>query len=311
MSCDKISYPMADSRHRIKNILNYFKNSRRMRQGLTCAVVLILLITIAGYVSHCTRQVPDSSSSHPPPTFEIYPREEITPFRRIPESPATLPKVAIIIDDIGYDRRIAKKFLSLDAALTLSVLPQSPFRKQILRRAKANGTQIMLHLPMEPIEYPGVNPGPGALLTAMSPEQISQRLRKHLDAMPSVRGVNNHMGSRMTAIPNKMYQILTVLKTRNLFFIDSFTTEESLCRSSARVLQVPFAQRDVFLDHVQTPDSIRRQIRRLIHIANDYGEAIGIGHPHTETYEVLRETLPELRKKVRLVPASELVHTIG
>jgi polysaccharide deacetylase 2 family uncharacterized protein YibQ len=170
---------------------------------------------------------------------------------------------------------------------------------------------IMLHLPMEPVEYPSVNPGPGALLTAMTPEEIVIQLEKNLDEVPFIKGVNNHMGSRMTTVPNQMYQILSVLKKRRLFFIDSFTTIESICRSSARLVQTPFAQRDVFLDHIQTPEVIRGQIRRLIRAAQNYGEAVGIGHPHAVTYEVLREMLPELQEKLELVPASDVVHTIG
>jgi uncharacterized protein len=108
-----------------------------------------------------------------------------------------------------------------------------------------------------------------------------------------------------------MYQILSLLKKRNLFFIDSLTTEDSICRSCARLLQVPFAQRDVFIDHVQTPAFTRQQLLLLIRTAENYGEAIGIGHPHTVTYDMLQEMLPELKKKVRLVPASEVVHTGG
>ncbi|MCD4806229.1 MAG: divergent polysaccharide deacetylase family protein [Methanococcoides sp.] len=81
------------------------------------------------------------------------------------------------------------------------------------------------------------------------------------------------------------------------FFIESLTTSESLCKPSARLLQLPFAQRDVFIDHFQEPDFIRKQIKLLIRIADKHGEAIGIAHPHIITYNILRELLPELQKK--------------
>jgi len=119
------------------------------------------------------------------------------------------------------------------------------------------------------------------------------------------------MGSRMTAVSTQMYQILSALKKRDLFFIDSLTTSQSLCRSCAHILQIPFAQRDVFLDHVVDEGTIRIKIGQLIRIADHYGEAVGIGHPHPETYNALREMLPELQKEVELVPASEIVHTAG
>ena len=121
------------------------------------------------------------------------------------------------------------------------------------------------------------------------------------------KGVNNHMGSKMTASSTQIYQIFSILKKRNLFFIDRRTTSESLCKPSARLLQLPFAQRDVFIDHFQKTDFIRKQIKLLIRIADKHGEAIGIAHPHIITYNILRELLPELQKKVQLVPASQLV----
>lgn len=119
------------------------------------------------------------------------------------------------------------------------------------------------------------------------------------------------MGSKMTTISTQMYQIFTILKKRDLFFIDSRTTSKSICKPSARLLQIPFAQRDVFLDNFQVHDAIRRQINHLANIAAANGEAIGIGHPHTATYEVLRKELPALKKRVNFVPASALVHIKG
>ena len=100
-------------------------------------------------------------------------------------------------------------------------------------------------------------------------------------------------------------------KKRNLFFIDSRTTAETLCKPSARLFQIPFSQRDVFLDHQQEAQFIRKQLKELVRIAQENGYAVGIGHPHQVTYQVLNEMLPELQKKVQLVPASEIVHPVG
>ncbi len=288
--------------------------------------LLALLVIVAAFFAH--HLMPSRQAEQPVkktsihkktvskiPVFEIYPKED-KPARKPtskpkPLLPDQLPKVSIIIDDIGYERIIADKFLSLDAVLTFSVLPHSPFQKSFVKKAAAKGYEIMLHLPMEPNEFPEVNPGPDALLTSMSPDELISQLNENLDAIPSIKGVNNHMGSKMTSESTRMYQIFSVLKKRELFFIDSRTTAATLCKPSARLLQIPFAQRDVFLDHIQEPDFIRKQIKELIHIAISHGEAIGIAHPHSVTYEVLREELPELQKKVRLVPASSLVHIIG
>lgn len=282
---------------------------------------LIILVVLAAVVVHhmILRKKPltpvAETQAVKPLEFEIYPKEEITPRKIIPKTapilPEKLPKVAIIIDDLGYDKNIADKFFSLDATLTFSVLPNIPYQKKIANAAVKNGFEVMLHLPMEPDEFPKVNPGPGALLVSMSPDELIHQLNKNLDTIPFLKGVNNHMGSKMTKNSNQLYQIFSVLKKRNLFFIDSVTTADSLCKPSARLFRVPFAQRDIFLDHIQEPEFIHQQFDRLLQFAESHGEAIGIAHPYHVTFEVLNELLPELKKKAVLVPASEVVHIIG
>ena len=258
------------------------------------------------------------------PPFEIYPNEKASPGKPLakidipksipkprPVPPGKLPRVALIIDDLGYDKKIAEKFFGLNIHLTASILPHSPFQTKIARLASAKGLEVMLHLPMEPVEYPDVNPGPGTLLTSMSPDELIGQLEENLNTLPGVKGVNNHMGSKLTAESTQMYQIFSVLKHRDLFFIDSRTTADSMCRPSARLFQVPFAQRDVFIDHYQKPDFIRQQFKELIRIAELNGEAVGILHPHSTTFSILQEMLPDLQKQVQLVPASKIVHPIG
>ncbi|MBW2486424.1 MAG: divergent polysaccharide deacetylase family protein [Deltaproteobacteria bacterium] len=249
------------------------------------------------------------------PTYEIYPKEPLPPARtavkkKIPKPGVgkSLPLVALIIDDLGYDKKIAKKFAQLNVPLTFSILPHSPFQQTIVRLAESNGLEIMLHLPMEPNEYPNIDPGPGTLLASMSADELIAQLDKNLNTLPNVKGVNNHMGSRLTAESTQLYQIFSVLKQRGLYFIDSRTSADSLCEPSARLFQIPFAQRDVFLDHEPTPDFIRKQIKELIRIARHNGQAVGILHPHVTTLKILREKLPDLQKQVLLVPASEIVH---
>ncbi|MGD8256313.1 MAG: divergent polysaccharide deacetylase family protein [Desulfobacterales bacterium] len=287
--------------------------------------LLAVLVALAGVAAHflITPQKPSPPKSIPSvkqpiakiPTFEIYPKKELPPLKKSSKPPISkpgqLPKVAIIIDDLGYDRKIAEKFSQLDIVITFSILPHSPHQSKIARLAQSKGIDTMLHLPMEPIEWPNVNPGPGTLLTSMTADELIDQLEKNLDAVPNIKGVNNHMGSRMTAESSQMYQIFTILKKKELFFIDSRTTNASLCKPSARLFQIPFAQRDVFLDHLQEPDFIRKQIKELIKIARLHGHAVGIGHAHAVTYKILRDMLPDLKNEVQLVPASEIVSPVG
>lgn len=225
----------------------------------------------------------------------------------LPEPPEKRPMLAIIIDDLGDEKEIAEKFLALDGPLTYSVLPGSPFQNEIAEKAHQNGGQVMLHQPMEPRGYPENDPGPGALLSDMSADERIGILEQHLDALPHVKGVNNHMGSKMSEDSAHMNQILSILKKRGLYYIDSRTTPESRSLSSARLFQVPFAERDVFIDHVSDPAFIRGQLKQLVAMAEEEGMAVGIAHPYPVTYEVLAEEMPRLKQKVRLVAASEVV----
>ncbi|MBF0225093.1 MAG: divergent polysaccharide deacetylase family protein [Desulfobacterales bacterium] len=222
-----------------------------------------------------------------------------------------LPKVAIIIDDMGYDYEIAQKFIDLKIAITFSIFPHGPLRKQIALLATNQGYEVMLHLPMEPIEYPMVNPGKDALLTSMSPDEILEQLNKDIDSVPSIKGVNNHMGSKMTTVSNQIYQIFSILKKRDLYFIDSRTTKNTVCKASARLLQIKFAKRDIFLDHEVSYNFIRNQVNQLIQTAKKKKKAVAIGHPHHLTYEVLKETLPLMKKEVEFVCPSELVKVVN
>jgi uncharacterized protein len=269
---------------------------------------------------------PERAAPSPPP-FEVFPDKTAPatpptgaePERHAaiapapPETPPLkpLPRVALIIDDLGYDRQAAERLMDLNAPFTFAILPHSPHQETIARAAHARGLEIILHLPMEPVEYPEINPGPGTLLASMSADELLRVLEEDLRAVPHIRGVNNHMGSRLTARSEQIYQVFSVLKRRGLYFVDSRTTDETVCRPSARLFELPFAQRDIFLDHVHDPAAVRRQIRELVRTARLKGEAVAIGHPHPVTIAVLREELPELRRQVEIVPLSRLVRPVG
>ncbi|MBI9090285.1 MAG: divergent polysaccharide deacetylase family protein [Desulfobacterium sp.] len=250
------------------------------------------------------------------PVFEVFddrahhaiPERKPTP---TPVPKDMTPRVAIIIDDIGFDKKISAALADLDRNITLSILPGAPHAKAIAESLHARGSEIMLHLPMEPMEYPKVNPGPGALLSTMTPDELLAQLRRDLAAIPHVKGVNNHMGSRITSLSPQMNQIFTVLKQKNLFFIDSMTSKKSLCKQSARLFQISFAQRDVFLDNIQEPAYIKKQLEQLVKVAKRHGTAIGIGHPYKATYATLKSEMARLKSRIKIVPASTLVSISG
>jgi polysaccharide deacetylase 2 family uncharacterized protein YibQ len=217
------------------------------------------------------------------------------------------PKVAIIIDDLGHDFGIGLSFIHLDLPLSFSVLPRAPFTEAIVKAANEKGCEVILHLPMEPKNYPSVDPGPGALFLTMDECEIIQILDQDLSEIPGVRGVNNHMGSSFTENQHKMLTVLEELKKRDLFYVDSRTTSRSVGSKLARKIGLPVAKRNVFLDHDINPRAIKIQMERLLSIAEHSGSAIGIGHPHKETLNILMEYSSRLKRDFNIVLVSELV----
>ena len=217
------------------------------------------------------------------------------------------PKIGIIIDDLGYDSSLAKAFMKFDLPLTFSVLPYAPNTRLIALKAREKGREIMLHLPMEPINYPAINPGNGVLLVSMDKEDISEILNRDLGQIPFVAGVNNHMGSRFTENVEKMKVVLAELKTRGLYFIDSRTSAGSVAFNVAKKIALRTASRDIFLDNDLSDNALKIQMERLLSLARYKGWAIGIGHPHKKTLKLLKRFQSTLNNEAEVVPISNLV----
>jgi polysaccharide deacetylase 2 family uncharacterized protein YibQ len=218
-----------------------------------------------------------------------------------------IPKIAIVIDDLGYDRSIAQEFIDFQAPLTLSFLPQAPHAKEMAFLASEKGKETLLHLPMEPRDFPKTNPGPGALLLSMSAPEIIQIIDNDFKEFSFVQGANNHMGSRFTENREKMAVVLESLKNRNLFFLDSLTTAHSVVPAVAEDLGLKYLQRNIFLDNEVAEGPIKQQLEKLIQVAQDRGFAIGVGHPYPLLLQVIREQLPHLKEKVEIVSLSAFI----
>lgn len=217
------------------------------------------------------------------------------------------PLLAIVIDDMGYRQNTGKALVALDLPLSFSFLPFTPFSLELQREAKARGRDILLHLPLEPMD-PKWNPGPGTLTTSMDPETMRVTFGKDLQAVPDAIGINNHMGSRFTADPKAMRTLLALVRSRNLFFLDSVTIPKSVAYDLAREMGVKAERRTVFLDNDQNPDKIAAQLDLLVRLAGEHGQAVGIGHPYPATVEALRRYQARLRDRTEMVGIHRLVH---
>lgn len=215
-------------------------------------------------------------------------------------------KIAIIIDDVGPLEEAAQRALDLPAVVTLSFLPYAPKIQKYVSNAKQKGHEIFLHLPMEPLS--AKDPGPNALTTALDDAEMKRRIDINLNAFEGYVGVNNHMGSRLTADRHRLEIVAQALKEKGVFFVDSRTNLKSIAAETVGAAGVPVASRDVFLDDDQAPEAIRRELDRLETIARAKGKALAIGHPHEATLRLLQAWLPEAEKRgFVLVPAGQLV----
>jgi len=221
--------------------------------------------------------------------------------------------LAIIVDDLGHDRASADSVFSLQFPLTVAVLPHLQFSSEVAEEAYRRGDEVLLHLPMESQSEDtgpeGAKPEDSELRVGMSGGQVESALAGMLDTVPHAIGVNNHQGSRATADPTLMDELMPDLRARGLFFIDSRTTAATVAFDSAEQAGVPAASRKVFLDDVAERTAVLTQLDLAARDAQRDGSAIAIGHPHPATIAALAEGVPKLEAHgIRFVFASQLVH---
>ena len=217
-----------------------------------------------------------------------------------------LPKVAIIIDDMGYDEAAGQKLLTLPIELTYSFLPFAPHTKKLQSIALRTGKTIFLHLPLQP-KGTLYSPGPGALYLDDSAELQRMKLKKCLQEVPHAVGVNNHMGSSFTEDEGAMANIIQELKARSLIFVDSVTSPGSVAFQAARAAALQSARRNVFLDNIQDERVICGQLEKLVEIAEKKGWAIGIAHPYPATVNAIARCSGKYQARVDYVGVPEVL----
>lgn len=218
-------------------------------------------------------------------------------------------KVALIMDDMGYSLEAINTLSSLKLPVTISILPHSPHARETAEIARSNHLEVILHLPLEPINNTEeMYDDGGLILSNMGEEEIIELLNENFEMVPFITGINNHMGSKITADNRLMTIILRSVLERNLFFIDSRTTAQSVAYSIAQKMGIPSAKRDVFLDGERNEDYITGKLQELFQKARRTGMAVGICHPHPETLKVLKNSFHLVREfKLQPVFASEVV----
>lgn len=204
------------------------------------------------------------------------------------------PRIALIIDDIGFSFYRTRLFLDLKVPVTYSILPRLAHSRDLAYEIHDKGHEIMLHQPMEPLSS-HIDPGPGALYVGYGDMRIADIMEENIGNMPFAAGVNNHMGSKFTECPREIKEALKVVRKKDLFFVDSLTSSRSMGYKTARGLHMPAACRNIFLDNVPNESDILVQLDKLKRHAQKYGRAIGIGHPFPETAAAIGHFLDNIK----------------
>ena len=206
-------------------------------------------------------------------------------------------KIAIVLDDWGYNIRNIKYLKIIDSPVTIAVLPDLVYSRKVADEAKRNKKEVIVHLPLEPHPYESMGLELNTIKTNMGEKKIIRLLNQSLRSVPHIKGISSHMGSKATEDLKTMEVIFKELKKRRLYFLDSFVTTKSICKELSKRMRINFSQRDIFLDNNQDPNYIRNQLAELVEIAERKGYAIGIGHDRKNTLEVLAEEIPKLEEQ--------------
>jgi uncharacterized protein len=275
------------------------------RQSSFRSTAALTLIPIAGLFVFLIWNFIDSSGRQaPPPVVKQLPKKPPQDTRGRVSSTAS---IVLIIDDVGFEGQPLERAMRLDPNINFAVLPNGTRTSDYVQRLNQKGFEILCHLPMEP-QGAATSPGPNAVLTSMSDDEITAATQSSIRAVRFARGMNNHMGSRATSDRRVMKSVLRALP-EGMYFIDSRTGGHSIAGSMAREMNIRTASRHIFLDNVQTDAAIREQIELAGKVARSQGVAVAIGHLNPVTVNALARELPSLRERgIQLVRASAVVN---
>jgi len=215
-------------------------------------------------------------------------------------------RIAIVIDDWGYNLNNFKIVEEIKHPFTAAVLPNLASSVKVAKELNARGFEVILHLPMQPHGKNHLEKNTIRLIS--SEQEIKDIVGRDLENIVYAKGISNHMGSEATEDARVMGIVFSEIKKRNLYFLDSFVSNKSVCEKLARKSGLPFAKRDIFLDNQQDPLYIKAQIIKLKKKARMQGYAIGIGHDRKNTLLVLKEVMPQIEKEgYKFVLVSDLV----
>ncbi|SFU11554.1 hypothetical protein SAMN05192562_105138 [Kosakonia arachidis] len=221
-------------------------------------------------------------------------------------APVLAGKLAIVIDDFGYRPQTENQVLAMPQAVSVAVLPNATYAREMATKAHNSGHEVLIHLPMAPLSKQPLEKD--TLRPEMSSAEIERIISDAVSKVPYAVGLNNHMGSAMTSSLFGMQKVMQALEHYNLYFLDSMTIGNSQALRASTGTGVKVLKRKVFLDDTQNEGDIRRQFNHAVELARRNGSAIAIGHPHPTTVRVLQQALSSLPADITLVRPSSLLN---
>lgn len=218
------------------------------------------------------------------------------------------PRIAIIIDDLGYRFAAGRRAIKLPGPVSFAVLPGAPRSRALATLAFESGKEVLLHLPLQAAPDDGLQE-PLEINLEMSRKELGVAFDQALASVPHAIGVNSHRGSMLTRHPGHMQWLMDEIHAREtLFFVDSLTTHRSVALTIAHETGVEARKRDIFLDPDKEPETVAREFERMKQMALKRGSVVAIGHPYKATLELLERELPKLAGEgIELVSISVLV----
>ncbi len=256
------------------------------------SLVVVLLIALAFVISMLKEKAPEERA-----------------VRRVPAKKVVkVPAVAIVLDDFGYSKKNLEAIKKAGVPLTLAILPEIPYSKEVAKYAVANGFESILHMPMEP-EKQNIPLEKLTLKTGSDLHDLVEMLSRAFKSVPGVKGLSNHMGSKATKDRRLMTVVMDDLKKRGMYFLDSYTSGESVCKEKAAEAGIPYVRRNFFIDNDNNPEYIRRKFDELGRLALSSDKwIVAIGHDRKTTIDILNEKIPELKRKgIKFVLVSDAI----
>jgi len=220
------------------------------------------------------------------------------------------PRIAIVIRDLGMSNSATETAIQqLPGQITLAFSPYARNLEHWTALSRAAGHEVMLTLPMEPLNYPINDPGPYALIIGLDSAQNVERLDWLLSRVTGYVGVTNTMGARFTANEEALMPIMAAFKKRGLLFLDSRSTKRSVAIKVADEVGLPRAINDRVIDSVASRSAIDKKLMEAENLARETGFAVVTGSPYPVTFERIAEWLPRLdREGFVVAPVSALVN---